>query len=780
MPPFNQKQILCLWLCVCLTLVHAYDCTAQFTDDFSDGDFTTNPVWAGNDSKFSITTNRLQLTAPAVADKAYLSTPSAAVNNAVWEFVVQLNFNPSSANLADVYLVSDNASLTSSLNGYFVRIGNTSDEVSLYKQTGTTVTEIIDGLDTRLTGTTIVLKVRVMRDHQGNWRLYSDVGLTGTYTQEGTQLDSVKNDVTYLSSSYFGIVCTYTLSNAQNFFFDDFSVTGDPYIDPSQPTDYKDVIITEIFADPSPVIGLPEAEFVELFNRSDKIINLNGWRFTDGSSTALLSGILNPNEYRIITATSSAPLFTAYGSTLGAANFPTLNNSSDNLVLKRNDDVLIDAVSYSDAWYRDDDKKQGGYTLELIDPANPCGEEDNWTASESPAGGTPGAQNSVYENKPDLTGPKLISAFLISPTTLRLTFNEKLSAQLPSTNQLVFLPQNIAINLAFEDATLRSWIITLSTPVQAGVLYAVQVTEAYDCNGNEILQEFATLEFALPEEAEEKDVLINEVLFNPRPTGVDFVEVYNNSDKYINLKSWSISNYENGTIANARNITTNDLLLPPHMYKVFTTSRNIVMGQYVQAKEENIFVVAALPSFNDDSGTVALVSAENVVVDFFSYTDDYHTPFLKDTEGVSLERISFAALTNNAANWHSASSTVGFATPGYINSAARGGILADNVRVDPEIFEPINGQPAFTQIHYNFNSAGFVANLKILDFHGREIKRIANNATLGTTGFFRWDGDTANGTKARTGYYVLWMEVFNTHGKVESFRKRIVVASRNH
>jgi hypothetical protein len=146
--------------------------------------------------------------------------------------------------------------------------------------------------------------------------------------------------------------------------------------------------------------------------------------------------------------------------------------------------------------------------------------------------------------------------------------------------------------------------------------------------------------------------------------------------------------------------------------------------------------------------------------------------------GFHLSEFHQTALTNDAANWQSASATVGFASPGYLNSNARGEILANKVNVDPEIFEPVVGQPSFTQIHYNFDAGGYVANVKILDAQGREIKQLVNNSTLGTTGFFRWDGDTNDGSKARTGYYVVWMEVFNANGTVETFRKRVIVASR--
>jgi flagellar hook assembly protein FlgD len=121
---------------------------------------------------------------------------------------------------------------------------------------------------------------------------------------------------------------------------------------------------------------------------------------------------------------------------------------------------------------------------------------------------------------------------------------------------------------------------------------------------------------------------------------------------------------------------------------------------------------------------------------------------------------------------------VGFATPGFVNSNVGGEQSANKITINPEIFEPINGQPNFTQIQYNFEQGGFVATIKILDYQGREIKQIVENAILGTEGFFRWDGDTNEGSKARTGYYTIWFGVFNANGQLNTYRKRVVVASK--
>lgn len=75
---------------------------AQFQDDFSDGDFTNNPEWIGDTDNFSIDNGMLRLTAPAVSDASYLATESQSIEDAVWEFYVEMDFQPSGSNLTRV------------------------------------------------------------------------------------------------------------------------------------------------------------------------------------------------------------------------------------------------------------------------------------------------------------------------------------------------------------------------------------------------------------------------------------------------------------------------------------------------------------------------------------------------------------------------------------------------------------------------------------------------------------------------------------------------------
>ena len=155
----NIFDITMKYILLVICLIFSQAISAQFVDTFSDGDFTQNPTWTGEDSRFSIDNLQLRLQAPAVASSAYLSTQSESINDAIWQFKVKLDFNPSSSNLADVYIVSSQSDLGSPLNGYFVSIGDSQDEISLYRQNGTIKTKLIDGIDGLLNMTSVEVEI---------------------------------------------------------------------------------------------------------------------------------------------------------------------------------------------------------------------------------------------------------------------------------------------------------------------------------------------------------------------------------------------------------------------------------------------------------------------------------------------------------------------------------------------------------------------------------------------------------------------------------------------
>ena len=80
-------------------------------------------------------------------------------------------------------------------------------------------------------------------------------------------------------------------------------------------------------------------------------------------------------------------------------------------------------------------------------------------------------------------------------------------------------------------------------------VYAITLENVGDCWMN---QTNLSGTFAVPETAIPGDLVINEILFDPYTGGYDWIEVYNNSSKLIELQNWSLANYDNDTISNQK------------------------------------------------------------------------------------------------------------------------------------------------------------------------------------------------------------------------------------
>jgi hypothetical protein len=548
--------------------------------------------------------------------------------------------------------------------------------------------------------------------------------------------------------------------------------------DPPSVLSFRDIVITEIFPQPIQNQSLPQAEYVEIFNRSNQDINLEGWTLSDENSSGIIKSFVIPKaQYTLLTLANLRNRFT--GTLPELTRFPSLNNDEDQLVLKNKEGQIIDSLHYHDSWYHDDDKKTGGWALELIDINNICLEEENWSASEDVMGGTPGKPNSIAAEILDHKAPRLLQVIPSAKDSLLILFSEKMQSIVPSASSLNFTPSLKIESVGWVDHTFSTLHVHLAESLEENVKYELTMSNVSDCASNEIDMLYNSVDFSLPQPADSLDVVINEILFNPRPTGIDFIEVFNASNKFINLKNWKLANVESNVLKNPKSLFQSDMLLPPHEFMVFTTSKSLLLSEYVRGKEDKI-VERIIPTMPDDQGSIAITNDTGKIIDAFHYDDNMHSPFLKDHEGVSLERIAASGATQDANNWQSASADDGFATPGYVNSNQRQQSTGNTeaVQVVPEIFIPTSSSTAFTQIHYKFDRGGVIGNVRVYDPSGFLIKEIANNHLLGAEGFFRWDGDRTDGSKARTGSYMIWFEVFDELGHTKVFRKPVVIASQ--
>ena len=542
---------------------------------------------------------------------------------------------------------------------------------------------------------------------------------------------------------------------------------------------FGELIITEIMADPEPSQGLPITEYLEIFNTTDELINLEGVILSDATgNTPLPAGIILPGEYLALTPTSSIELFASNVKVIGVSGWLSLNNGGEKLSLNVGANEIF-SVIYSDDWYNDP-LFDGGRSLEMVDVSNFCGEEDNWTAASEDVGGTPGAVNSVTASNPDLRGPELLNAFAINSNSIELIFDEKLifdgsDIQVSTSPELTL--ENFTV---FNERGNRARITSIGN-IEPRVEYTISLSGFSDCSGNSSQANDVT--FVLAEEGQLGDLLLNEVLFNPRSGGVDFVEIYNNSEKFINLNGWAIGNDDFTESGISRLITEENLIIPPAGYLAFTEDKGITTSDYPNNSSEFIIEIDDLPTFPDSEGTVVLIDPEGNLIEQFDYTDDLQSTLLDDDDGVSLERISFTTESNNPENWKSAASGAGFATPGEQNSQFLLSIVPESiVSVSPKVFVPDgtggNSNQAFTTINYELDNAGSFANVSIYNANGQFIKEIANGELLSAKGFFRWDGLNENGNLVKVGYYIVLFELYDNNGNTNVIKETVVVGTQ--
>lgn len=270
------------------------------------------------------------------------------------------------------------------------------------------------------------------------------------------------------------------------------------------------------------------------------------------------------------------------------------------------------------------------------------------------------------------------------------------------------------------------------------------------------------------------DILVSEILFNPKPNGADYVEFYNNTDSAVALAGLRMAKVTGNTINRLYPIADSGMLLP-HDYVVVTTDALYVSSEYNVRYPEKLIEVDKMPAYNNASGSVVITTVDTLILDRFDYTEDMHSRLLRDNEGVALERRSYNSPTQNAANWYSAASTAGFGTPTYHNSQSHEFLFLDNdFAFSHTLFSPDgDGYNDLLDITYNLQQCDLSANISVYDSRGRLIRNIARGALLGCSGIINWDGTDNTSHTCPRGSYIILIEAYNTNGASQNWRRNI-------
>jgi hypothetical protein len=535
-----------------------------------------------------------------------------------------------------------------------------------------------------------------------------------------------------------------------------------------------DVVITEIMADPLPSVSLPGKEYLEITNLSDISLNLSKWFLDDSKQKYYFpDSMLWPEEHKIICSIADTGLFSTYGGTIGLKSFPALTDNGKILALCDSSGTLIHGIEYSHGWYGDELKSGGGWSLEMIDQESPFHDGNNWQASASRDGGTPGRPNSVSRRNPDLNFDGITKVFPPDSMTLILRLSETilgLGDQITS----VKINDNTVKDLIPDDPLKREFILTLYEPVSRGKIYSLIIDKGIkDFAGN--LIERNEFRFGIPEISLPGDILFNELLFNPVYGEPDYIEFYNASSRIIDASRLiivSVNDDRRDTSSSVRISEEGRCILPGDYYAI-TTDRKKVIDRFFSCDPIQLFEVSALPSMPDDKGHLILFSMELEKIDEVFYNEGMQYSLLQQNEGVSLEKVRPQSVSSEKSGWHSASEAAGWGTPGTVNSvyspepAVSNQVILSSSKITPDN----DGYEDFLIIDLQFPGTGNVVSVNVFDETGNFVKKIADNLLAGPQADVIWDGTDESGSIVQRGIYIMLISVFDETGRTWKLKK---------
>lgn len=544
---------------------------------------------------------------------------------------------------------------------------------------------------------------------------------------------------------------------------------------------FGEILITELMADENPPPrDLPAVEYVELFNTTSFPIDLSGCHFMIGDKIIdFPPGIqLQPEEYLLMAEEDAQ--WNSWPDVLQVSSLG-INNDGALLALSSPSGEIIHAVDFSDEWYGDMLKAEGGWSLEMIDYENFCGQKNNWSASLDKSGGTPGGPNSVYVNNPDEKSPDIKWMVAIDSVTYRLAFTESMDYQSLFQLEALEVEPDVSIQTLFPVKPLYEQVaIIFNEALEPKTPYSIDIRSGTlkDCVGNGILTE-APVAFGIPVIPDSGMVVFNELLFYPFDGEAEFVELMNVSDNFLDLSAIVFQRLDEttGEVVSEVVLSPSKIIWPPSGIMAFTKNTASLQKTYGGTSDRNMLNVINFPALLNDGGHLRIISIEGKILDEMTYNESMHYELLQSPEGVSLEKINPLLPSAIVENWHSASEQAGFATPGMMNSQLfESGTANENFELSTKLVTPDNdGQDDVLQIKYTLDKPGFSSSVTVYDAGGRKIRQIAANVLLGQSGSFIWNVEDDSGQLVPSGYYVVFIEVFNLDGERRSSKKTIAV-----
>lgn len=404
-----------------------------------------------------------------------------------------------------------------------------------------------------------------------------------------------------------------------------------------------DVFINEFVYDPPGSL----TEFVEIYNPTDKAFNLKGWTLIDNSGNEVVltnedfffrkteptSGFPD-NPYIILTPDSSISVGQPNRRVVLGSRFPTLNNTTDAIVLKNAEGVTLDSLTYTQDWGGDE------LSLERRSVSVTGQFQENWGDSPSAQFATPSEPNLVSQ---DNTAPTLENAFALNNTSVTLVYNERLEESAAQNVSNYSFSPSLSVSSISQNRNQINLIF--NETLQNETTYSITINDQQDIFGNtnaQISTSVRYLEFSTPQPS---DIVINEILYQKEnENSPEFIELFNRSENNFDLSNWTISDAANNSATLPEGTS-----LEAGSYVVLTDRQS-----FASSLSNGIFL-SGFPSLNDSGDGIIIKNESEITIDSLFYTER----FGGNKNGISAEKKDPNGASNDANNWTNNTSSSG-------------------------------------------------------------------------------------------------------------------------
>lgn len=763
-----MKKILILCL-----LLFSLSISAQFYDDFSDGNYTANPRWfmtdmdaqmVENEGGYAVELHPIGNIENSNLKKGSFRTANTLTDNTWWGCDLTFDINKNSEGEILFYIASPLPSLGES-SGTYLRINLISRYICLVYDDKGTLKPIMESKKQIPYGK-IDFSCKIIHN-RGDWNILCSTNSDNIEFEKTTL-----NTASVSNSTSTGFLLFENPNNPYNLRVNSVNCGDKPT--ETELINTSDIVITEIMAKPNPAVELPEVEWLEIYNTTDHTLTLEGCKISTPAKTGTFNEyILEPHDYAVLCSYNAMLELSALTTKICVVeSMPALNNDGTLLTLKNKQNHTISLVEYSTDWYDSEPfKANGGWSLERRDPSNPLSNALTWAPSVDPRGGTPAESNSIACSMPDELIPCITGLGIEDNRSVHVYFNKPMQGEIIELKKSIIVVGNSLKSLNWVEPQRQTLNLYLTEPLDSNYAIDINFLDMRCVSG--LSMPDTTITLALPHHAQYMDIIFNELMPYVSNGNSKFIELYNNSDFYLDLSRLMLSNRdENNNLKGSKIFCSTSTILPPHRFAIISPDTNLINCP-LGINPQSIYITATLPSMPATEGTLVLTDRSGNIIDEIHYSDSWHHSQLNDLHDISLERINPMSPTQDPANWHSSAS---HNTAGWLNSQTINNSNTQQDKyfwLDDPTFSPNNdGHQDHLIIHHNLPNAGYTITIDAYTRHGAHVCHVANNQLSTPQGYTLWDGTNKDNQTLPAGLYILVIQA--SHPKELKITQKLI------